>query len=164
MLSSILTIMPKKARIELIGLGWFLLPFLLIMADMLFHYGWASLLAQEGSDSPNGLHGLWMLKMSLPFVFLLAALAAVSMITRHLELIAPVRLWTVLIALFPAAWFAAERFVFYILWWVVRLTNPDVKPRRISKEPLLEPTMWYGLAVVLILILASFVLSRRKSA
>lgn len=152
----------KKARIEIIGLGWFLLPFLLIMGDMLIHYGWSSLLAREGSDSPNGLHGLWMLKMSLPVIFLLAALAAVSMLTRHLGAIAPVKLWTVLVALFPAAWFAAERLAFYVLWWVVRLTNPDVKPRRISREPLLEPTMWYGLAIVLILIAVSFVLSRRK--
>jgi len=153
----------KKARIEVFGLGWLLLPFLLIMVDILFHYGWASFLAREGSDSPNGLHGLYLLKLSLPLLFALASLATVSMLTRHLKTLTAPRLWTVLIGCFPAAWFAAERLCYYVLWWFVRLTNAEVETRRISREPLLEPTMWYGLAVVLIAMVVSFVLSRRTA-
>lgn len=151
----------KKARIEVFGLGWLLLPFLLMMTDILFHYGWSSVLAREGSDSPNGLHGLYFLKMSLPAIFALAVLASFSMVTRHLRLLAPVRFWTVAIGTLPASWFIAERAVFYGLWWFVRVTNTEVAPRRISREPLLEPTMWYGLALVLVLAAISYFRSRR---
>jgi len=153
----------KKARTEVFGLGWLLLPFLLIMADILLHYGWSSFLAREGSDSPNGLHGLYLLKLSLPLLFLIAALGTVSMLTRHVGTLVEPRLWVVLIGCFPAAWFAAERLSFYVLWWFVRFTNTEITDRNISKEPLLEPTMWYGLAVVLIVMVISFVLSRRNA-
>ena len=153
----------KKARIEVFGLGWLLLPFLAMMADILMHYGWASVLAGEGSDSPNGLHRLYLLKMSLPVIFVIGMLATISMLNRHLALITPVRFWTVLIGIFPAAWFIAERVCYYSLWWFVRLTNSEVQPRRIAREPLLEPTMWYGLAVLLIAILVSFIVDRRRA-
>jgi len=154
----------KKARTEVFGLGWLLLPFLLIMTDMLFHYGWSSFLAREGSDSPNGLHGLYLLKLSLPFLFALAALAAVSMLIRHLHTLGPVHLWTILIGALPGAWFAAERLVTYVLWWFVYLTNSEIKPRRIIKEPLLEPTIWYGLALIVALIAISYLRTRRAPA
>jgi len=71
----------KKARIEIFALGWLLLPFLAVMCDILFHYSWTSFLAREGSDSPNGLHRLYLLKLSLPLLFLLAMVATVSMVT-----------------------------------------------------------------------------------
>ena len=74
------------------------------------------------------------------------------------------KVWSLLLAAFPAVWFIAERIVYYALWWVTRLTNPDLVPRRISREPLLEPTIWYGLAVVLILIVVSYILTRRTSS
>ena len=54
----------KKARLEVFGLGWLLLPFLIMMCDILTHYGWTSFIAREGSDSPNGLHRLYLLKLS----------------------------------------------------------------------------------------------------
>lgn len=154
---------PKKARIEVFGLGWLLLPFLLIMTDILFHYAWSSVLAREGSDSPNGLHGLYLLKMSLPVIFTLAVLASFSMLTRHLRVIAPVHFWSVALGALPAVWFIAERVIFYGLWWFVRLTNQDIAPRRISREPILEPTMWYGLGLVLILMIASYIRNRRTA-
>lgn len=153
----------KKARTEVFALGWLLLPFLLMMTDILFHYGWSSVLAREGSDSPNGLHRLYLLKMALPVIFLLAATAAVSIMIRHLRRIAPVRLWTILLAALPAAWFAAERLCYYALWGVIRWTRPDLNPRRIAREPLMEPTMWYGLAIVVLAIAAS-VWSTRRAA
>jgi TRAP-type mannitol/chloroaromatic compound transport system permease small subunit len=151
----------KKSKIETFGLGWLLLPFLAIMTDILFHYGWTSLAAREGSSSPNGLHHLYLLKLSLPVLFTLAMLATISMLTRHLGKLASVRLWSVLIGMFPAAWFMAERLCHYVLWWFVRATNDEIVSRRISSEPLLEPTMWYGLALVLGAIIISFGLSRR---
>lgn len=153
----------KKARIEVIGLGWFLLPFLLMMTDFLLHYGFAAWRSGEGSSSPNGLHGLYLLKMSLPVLFLLAALATVSMVTRHLALLAPVRLWSVVLACLPGAWLVAERLCFYVLWWVLRMTNPELAPRRISREPLMDFTIWYGLALVLAVLAFGLVQARRAN-
>ena len=153
----------KKARTEIVGLGWMLLPFLVLMTDILFNYSWASFQVREGSDSPNGLHRLYLLKMALPWIFIIAMAATLSILIRHLRVIATVRLWTVLLAIFPAAWFVLERLSHTVLWWYVRLTNPDIRSSRINKEPLLEPTMWIGLAILLSVITISFI-SHHRSA
>jgi len=152
----------KKARIEIFGLGWLLLPFLAMMADILIHYSWASFLAREGSDSPNGLHMLYLLKMFLPLLFGVAMMAAWFALKRHLMAFTQPKLWHMLLGAFPAAWFIAERLAHYGLWWMVRLTNSEIQPRRISREPLLEHTTWYGLAIIILLVVISFVMARRN--
>ena len=154
---------PKKAKIEVFGLGWLLMPFLIIMADVLFHYGWASFMAGEGSSSANGLHKLYLLKLSLPLLFVLAILASMSMMRRHLMVFAEARLWTFLIGMFPAAWFLAERVSYYVLWWAIRLTNSEIEARRISDEPIITHAIWYGLIIIFVAIIISFGLSRRAS-
>lgn len=154
----------KKARIELFALGWCLLPFLAMMTDFMIHYAAASWRSGEGSDSPNGLHGLYFLKMLLPVLFAATIIASFAVLYRNLAVLRKPALWGIILAAFPTLWFAAERAVYYALWWVTRLSNPDLNPRRISKEPLLEPTIWYGLAIVLILAGVSFVLNRRTSS
>lgn len=153
----------KKARTDIFGLGWMLLPFLALMADVLFNYSWASFLVREGSDSPNGLHKLYLLKMSLPWLFILAMVASLSKLTRHLKVIAPIKLWTVLLSVFPAAWFVLARLTHHGLWWFVYLTNPEIKSNRINKEPLLENAMWVGLFFLLLAIAISFALDRRST-
>ncbi len=153
----------KKAKIEVFALGWLLMPFLIIMTDVLFHYGWSSFIAGEGSSSANGLHKLYILKLSLPALFALAILASLSMTRRNLNSFTSGRLWVVLIGMFPAAWFMAERLSFYLLWWFTRATNDTVELRRIADEPLLAHTIWYGLVVVLVAITLSFGASRRAS-
>jgi len=154
----------KKARIELVALGWCLLPFLVMMTDILVHYSAASWRSGEGSDSPNGLHGLYYLKTLLPILFVASIIATFAALQRNLSTLKAPALWSLILATFPAVWFIAERSVYYTLWWITRLTNPDLNPRRISKEPLLEPTIWYGLAVVLILAVVSYALTRRTSS
>jgi len=154
----------KKARVELFALGWCLLPFLILMFDVLIHYSFASLVAREGSDSPNGLHGLYMLKLLLPVLFAMAIIATLSTLLRHLATLTKPTMWSIILAAFPAMWFAAERVVYYLLWWVVRLSNPDLVSRRIGKEPTLEPTIWYGLALIVILAAVSFALTRRSAS
>ncbi|MGB1235944.1 MAG: TRAP transporter small permease subunit [Planktomarina sp.] len=153
----------KKSKIEVFALGWLLMPFLIIMADVLIHYGWASFVAGEGSSSANGLHKLYLLKLSLPVLFMLAILASMSMLRRHLMVFTDLRLWTFLIGMFPAAWFLAERFSYYCLWWFIRATNSEIQLRRISDEPLIAHTIWYGFIIVLVAIIVSFGLSRRAS-
>lgn len=154
----------KKARIELFALGWCLLPFLILMLDVLIHYAFASFSVRETSDSPNGLHGVYLLKMLLPVLFALAITAAFSVLLRHLSTLKKPAFWNVAIAAFPTFWFLAERITYYSLWWVVRFNNPELKTRRVSKDPLLEPTIWYGLALVIVLVVASYLLSKRNSS
>ena len=153
----------KKARIEVFGLGWLLLPFILMMVDIMFHYGWSSVIAREGSDSPNGLHMLYLLKISLPFLFVLAALATISMALRHLRTFAPVHLWTAILALLPSAIFFADRIAYYVLYWFTRLTNPEINPRRISREAIFEHTLTIGIVILVILFVLSFIRSRSSN-
>ena len=133
------------------------------MADVLIHYGWTSFLVREGSDSPNGLHHLYLLKLSMPVIFILGMLASFSMVSRHLSYLTSVSLHTMLIATFPAAWFLAERFFHYSTWWAVRLTNSELRERDVSRHPLLEYSIWLGLAAVLIAIVVSFILNRQRT-
>lgn len=151
----------KKARIEIFALGWCLLPFLILLTDNLIHYASASIASGEGSSSPNGLHMLYLLKALLPVLLILAIIASVSALVRHLKTIQKPRLWAIIRAAFPAAWFAAERLCYYVMWWLVKFTNPDLHPRRIGKHELLEPTIWYGLGLVIILFVISYAWMRR---
>lgn len=154
----------KKARIELFALGWCLLPFLILLTDNMIHYAVASVKSLEGSTSPNGLHMLYLLKTLLPILLVVAIIATVSTLVRHLKTLRQPALWSVILAMLPAAWFFAERICYYVIWWVVRMMNPDMNPRKVGKSDLLDPSMWYGLLTILILIAVSFALTRRNTA
>lgn len=145
----------KKARIEVFALGWLLLPFLGIMLDVLLHYAVSSVVAGEGSDSPNGLHNLYLLKVSLPILFALCILAAYAVMKRNLTVYSPTKLHNIIIALLPMAIFSAWRLVVYVLYWWVYLTNSEIKPRRILREPIFES----ALLIAVVLVGAVFVIS-----
>ena len=151
----------KAAKIEIFALGWLLLPFLVMMTDIMFHYGWASIVAREGSDSPNGLHMLFLLKSSIPILFVAAIIATCSALYRNLAVVTPVATWKLIIAALPACWFLAARAVYYILWWFVWATEPDLVTRKIGKEPIMEWTVWYGLFALIFIALVTLGLSRR---
>lgn len=154
----------KKARVELFALGWCLLPFLILLTDNMIHYAITSVGNREGSTSPNGLHMLYLLKALLPVLLIVAIIASVSTLIRHLKTLRTPTLGNIILAALPAAWFFAERISYYVVWWFVRVTNPDMHPRKIAKSDMLDPTMWYGLAVIIILIVVSFALTRRNAA
>ncbi|MEP2979365.1 MAG: TRAP transporter small permease subunit [Lentilitoribacter sp.] len=152
----------KKARIEVFGVGWLLMPFMLIMTDVMIHYGWASWVAGEGSDSANGLHMLYLLKLSLPVLFFIGIIASYSVLYRHLARFTEVRFWKLLLAALPFAVFACERIFYYASWWFVRLTNTEIADRRISREPLLEASTYYGIGLFVIMLIVSYILARKK--
>lgn len=154
----------KKARIEVFALGWLLMPFLGIMFDTLFHYAIASIVAGEGSDSPNGLHRLYLLKASLPVLFGVCILAAYAVMIRNLRVIKPVNLCTVIVGMLPMAIFVAWRVVVYVMYWFVYLTNADIKPRRILREPMFEYALWVAIALVALLYLVGFIRNRSVQA
>jgi TRAP-type mannitol/chloroaromatic compound transport system permease small subunit len=152
----------KRARIEVFAIGWLLVPFLLIMTDILTHYAWSSILALEGSDSPNGLHRLYLLKTSLPIMFVIAVIAAWGVFKRNLQVFSVVKLHTVLLWMLPAALFLMTRLFHYGLFWFYALTT-DMTWRKITKEPAFSQVGLYAIAFVALLIVIGFVLSRNKS-
>lgn len=151
----------KRARLEVFALGWLLLPFIGLMVDVLTQYSWSSVVAREGSDSPNGLHKLYLLKASLPILFVLAGIAAWAALTRNLTRITTPQWWKLIFAAWPFSWFVAERVCHYALYWYIRLTQPELQVRRIAKEPLLEYSTWAGLALLLIVLTILFLARRR---
>jgi len=56
----------RKARIECFAIGWLLVPFVGLMTDVMLHYAYSSVIAGEGSSSPNGLHRVYLLKIAMP--------------------------------------------------------------------------------------------------
>ncbi len=153
----------KQARIELFGLGWLLLPFLFIMTDIMVHYGYASFKVRETSDSPTGLQGLYLLKMFIPLLFGLAILATLTAMRRYLARLGRPTLAGMIVAGLPAFVFAAQRLVHYALWWWVRLSQPDLPARKIKRQPIMENSLWIGLAIIAGLMILSLALNRRRA-
>ena len=154
----------KKARIETAAIGWLLLPFIALMTDVMFPYALQSVVADEGSSSPNGLHNVWILKVSLVVLFVLAWFAAYAAFCRNLAVISRVDLAAQLMWLFPTAVFMMWRAVHYVAWWAVRLTNDEIRPRRISREPFFDYTLTIAFVLVVALIIFALVMRRRKEA
>ncbi|TLP59450.1 TRAP transporter small permease subunit [Parasedimentitalea maritima] len=154
----------KQARIEVFGLGWLLLPFLLIMTDVLMHYAFSSIAAREGSDSPNGLHGLFLLKSALPLLFAVAIISTIATLSRNLAKLNTPALWRMILGGLPGFWFLAERATHYALWWIVHLSNPELPIRKVAREPIFDDTVWYGLGLITIIAAISFVLNRRADS
>ena len=124
----------RKARIEAFACGWLLLPFLLLMADVMIDYAWTSIEAREGSSSPNGLHRLYILKTSLPILFIVAAFAAWSAMRKNLAVFSDTGLAKQLIWMFPAMVFLGWRIVHYIFYWAIFLTDTEIQARRITRD------------------------------
>jgi TRAP-type mannitol/chloroaromatic compound transport system permease small subunit len=153
----------KKAKIEIFALGWLFLPFLVLMLDIMTHYAISSWTAGEGSDSPNGLHRLYLLKALLPILFGVAIIATLAVLQRHLRKLTTPNAWKYVIAAFPALWFIAERVVYYAFWWFTRITQSELNPRRISREPLMDNTLWMGLVVVALVFAVTYFAAKRKA-
>ena len=92
----------KKSLTDIFGLGWFLLPFLILMLEILTAYGMASFTAREGSDSPNGLHNLYLLKLCLPVLFVFGILATIDRIRFSLRKIEKLSIAGFILATLPA--------------------------------------------------------------
>ena len=154
----------RKARIEVFALGWLLMPFIALMTDVLLHYAWQSIRAGEGSSSPNGLHHLYILKSTLPVLFLLSGLAAWAAFKRYLAVFSTTDLAKQLIWAFPTAVFVSWRLVHYATYWVIYLTNDEILPRRITREPFFDHTLAIAFAVVIALIVIAMLGRRRNGA
>ena len=153
----------KKARLEAIALGWMLLPFCLVMADMFIHYAFSSIVAREGSDSPNGLHGVYYLKSTLPVLFVFAALAGWAVYLRNLKTFTSGDPFAILIFSFPSAVFLLWRLLHYATYWIMRLSNPDIHPRRVSREPIFDFLLPSASAAILLLLIIMRIMASRNT-
>lgn len=127
----------KKSRIDAIALTWFMLPFVILCWDVTLDYAITSVIADEGSDSPNGLHNLWMLKLFMNFSFLLMAFATWSAYVRCLRRITCPHLWKQLLFAFPSTMFAVNLAIYYSIWWFLYLTRAEgVESREIGRSPI----------------------------
>jgi len=129
----------KKNRIEIFGLTWLFLPFIILCWDVTVHYAIASVAANEGSDSPNGLHSLWILKVFMNVSFIFIGVAIWSAYVRFLSKLTEPVLWKKLLFAFPSTMFLINLIVFYSIWWFLRLTTPaDVNDRQIGRHPIFD--------------------------
>lgn len=125
----------KQTRIEIFGLAWLFLPFILLSWDITVHYAISSYIADEGSDSPNGLHNLWMLKVFMNVSFLFIAVACWAAYVRFLKRLTRPVLWKQLLYALPSTMFALNLVAFYAIWWALRLTTPaEVSDRDLGRH------------------------------
>ena len=127
----------KQSRIDKFALGWLLIPFLILCWDVTFHYAVTSVEANEGSSSPNGLHGLYLLKIAMHLCFLLMIIAAIAALVRNLAHSGEATLARFITWAFPSVWFIWNLTLYYLAYWYVALTAPpDLNPRRYTREPI----------------------------
>lgn len=125
----------KQTRISILAIGWFFLPFIILSWDVTFGYAISSVTANEGSDSPNGLHKLYLLKvfMNISFVFIgIACWAALIRLIKRLK--KPTLSRQMLYAL-PSTMFLINLVIYFVLWIISWATAaPDASTRDIGRH------------------------------
>ena len=125
----------KQTKIEIFGVAWLFLPFIIMSWDLTIPYAISSVVADEGSDSPNGLHNLWLLKVFMNLSFIFIAVACWGAYKRFLSRLTKPVLWKQMVYAFPSTMFAINLVVFYVIWWFLRLTSgSDVTNREIGRH------------------------------
>jgi len=154
----------RKNRIEIFALTWLFLPFVILSWDMTFHYAVASVEAREGSDSPNGLHRLYLLKVFMNVAFAFIGMAVWAAYHRYLSRLTVPHLWKQLLFAFPSTMFLVNLAVYYVLYWYLYVTGGDaLNPRQIVREPVFEHTIPITIVATLLLIGLAWLLRRRTS-
>jgi len=74
--------MRTKYVLEMLGCLLFLIPYAVIAAHYTWSYAYTSFLEGEVSRSVIGLSNIWILKMSMPVMFVLLFIAAVSQLIK----------------------------------------------------------------------------------
>ncbi|MEM9787417.1 MAG: TRAP transporter small permease subunit [Pseudomonadota bacterium] len=129
----------KKLRTDVFALAWLFLPFIILCWDVTIHYAIASVVADEGSDSPNGLHNLWILKIMMNVSFIIIGFAAWSAYVRYLAKLMKPTLSRQLIYAFPTTMFLINLVVYYVIWWFIYVTSPaDTTMREVGRAAIFD--------------------------
>lgn len=157
----------RKNRLEIFGLVWLFLPFIMMAWDFTLAYAISSVSIDEGSDSPNGLHNLWILKVFMNLSFLFIGFAVWSAYVRFLSKMTRPVLWKQLLYAFPSTMFALNLASYYAIWWFIRLTTPaEVNDRQIGRSPIFGEweigayDIKYTVMLALVLAIAAIVIAR----
>ncbi|MEL6519860.1 MAG: TRAP transporter small permease subunit [Pseudomonadota bacterium] len=157
----------RKNRIEIFGLVWLFLPFIILAWDYTLHYAISSVQINEGSDSPNGLHKLWILKVFMNVAFLFVGVAIWAAYVRYLDKLTEPTLWRQMLYAFPSTMFLVNLALYYGIWWVLRLTSPaDVNNRQIGRSPIFgefefgQQEMAYTVAMAFVVTVGLILLAR----
>ena len=126
----------KKTRVNIFAIGWLFLPFIILSWDVTYDYAVSSVRANEGSDSPNGLHNLWILKVFMNASFVFIGIACWSAVVRNLARLHPPKLWRQLWAAFPATFLLINLSIYYGLYGVMSLLAEEgTSSRDIARGP-----------------------------
>lgn len=126
---------PKQRKIDIFGLAWLFLPFIILCWDVTLDYAISSWQAGEGSDSPNGLHGLYWLKTFMNLSFIFIAIAIWSAYIRNLAQITRPLWWKRLLFAFPATAFAVNLVIYYAgLGLVLAASEPGTSTREATRH------------------------------
>ena len=157
----------KKLRTDIFALGWLFLPFIILCWDVTVHYAVASVVADEGSDSPNGLHNLWILKLMMNASFVIIGFAAWSAYGRYLSKLMKPTLSRQMIYAFPATMFLINLAVYYMIWWFIYLTSPEgTTSREVGRSTIFDEfalgayDIKYTIVITLVVTLALIGLAR----
>ncbi|WP_179380563.1 TRAP transporter small permease subunit [Jannaschia marina] len=115
----------KQRKIDIFGLAWLFLPFTILCWDVTLAYALQSIAANEGSSSPNGLHGLYYLKSFVNLAFLLIALATWFAYVRMLSQLMQPLWWRKLLYAFPGVAFVVNLAFYYAALGVVLMTSEE---------------------------------------
>jgi len=127
----------KRTRINLFAIGWLFLPFVVLSWDVTYDYALGAIRADEGSNSPNGLHNLWILKTFMNISFIFIGIACWSAIVRNLSRLHPPKLWRQLWATFPGTFLLINLTIYYGLYGIAKVFAEDgANSRDISRGPL----------------------------
>ncbi|MEM7709851.1 MAG: TRAP transporter small permease subunit [Pseudomonadota bacterium] len=125
----------KQRRTDIFGLVWLFLPFAILCWDVTLDYALVSIVAREGSSSPNGLHGLYLLKSFMNLSFLFIAAAIWFAYVRNLAQLTRPLWWKKLLFAFPSVAFAVNLVIYYAAIGIVIATAPEpINARQASRH------------------------------
>ena len=117
------------------GLAWLFLPFVILCWDVTLAYAIQSVASGEGSSSPNGLHGLYLLKVFVNLAFLLIAAATWFAYVRMLSRLTRPLWWRKLLYALPATAFAVNLVIYYAAFGLVLATaEPGTNARQVTRH------------------------------
>lgn len=163
----------KQRRYDIFGLAWLFLPFVILCWDVTLDYSIASVKAGEGSDSPNGLHRLYLLKVFMNLSFLFIAAATWFAYVRMLGRLTWPHWWKRLLFAFPATWYAIQLGVFYAGTWGMVALGLAEDHRRATRADVFgevdlfwnqegKPSVLVALLILLALIALTYALRDRS--
>jgi TRAP-type mannitol/chloroaromatic compound transport system permease small subunit len=162
----------RKARIDVFSLAWCFLPFAIVSWDVSFKYALISVGAWEGSDSPNGLHNLWILKLAVNASFILLIIAIWSRYVSRLSVLCQPTLARQLLFALPGVMLLINLAIYYLFYTYAWITLPEGEPtRKILRHALFDDvevgpwdikyTVLITIAVSALLMLACAVSARK---